>query len=326
MSRVVGTLLAVLGALAAVALLVLDLMPELQYQHYFLMVGATLIPFLWLPVLVMFGGLLLACRGMKRIAVAIAMVLPLLVWGVPLVGTLERDTKPAGELQFVSLNVMYGGADADALLGEVQPTTTVLVVQELTPGFLKRLHEAGVDKEFPYFEGEAREGAGGTGIFSRRPMRQVAKHDEVFLNLLVELETEHGQRFRVAAIHAAPPPMGVDVWRRDAGAIAAMLRPYKDEPLLAVGDFNAISRHATLRLFTDGLRMMDPDGGSLVLSGRSQLTQWQPTWPVGRRLPAFARIDHALVQAGGAFAQPHYFTVSGTDHKGIRGGVWASPR
>lgn len=326
MSRVVGTLLAVLGALAAVALLVLDLMPELQYQHYYLTVAATLIPFLWLPVLATFVGLLLACRGLARVAVAIGLVLPLVVWGVPLVGTLERDDKPAGELQFVSLNAMYGSADVDGLLDEVQPTTTVLVVQELTPDFLARLREAGIDKDFPYFEGEAREGAGGTGIFSRRPMKQVAKHDEVFLNLVVELETERGQRFRVAAVHTAPPPMGVDVWRRDAGGVAAMLRPYKGEPLLAVGDFNAISRHATLRMFTDGLRMMDPDGGSLILSGRSQLTQWQPTWPVGGRLPAFARIDHALVHAGGAFAQPHYFTVSGTDHKGIRGGIWASPR
>ncbi|MEN3273549.1 MAG: hypothetical protein V7636_2310, partial [Actinomycetota bacterium] len=41
------------------------------------------------------------------------------------------------------------------------------------------------------------------------------------------------------------------------------------------------------------------------------------TWPVGRHLPRFARLDHILVSPQLAVLDAGEFTVPGSDHRGI---------
>lgn len=324
--NVIGWALVVLGGLVAIPLWILDWLPTTQYLSVYAVYLATFIPLLWAPTLAFFFGLVIVLRHFWRfIALGIAVVLTTM-WGVQTVGSFDRDTTPAGDIQFVSLNAQYGRADLEQLEREIQPSTTLLVIQEFTPDMQGRMTRAGFDDEFPHFVGKARTDAGGTAIYSRKPLTEIDQYEGIFLNLVVEVSDDKGNPVKVAAIHTAPPPMGVDAWRDDARAIADMLEPHADGALLAVGDFNAINDHATMAAFHE-TGLIDPMSQlGVPFIGKSSLTRWQPTWPVGKRVPPFARIDHMLVTKQMGWAEPRYFEVDGSDHAGIAGGVWAHAR
>ncbi|WP_296136983.1 endonuclease/exonuclease/phosphatase family protein [uncultured Tessaracoccus sp.] len=325
LGRIVGWVCTVVGALVAVPLLLLAWIPSTQYLHTWLVGLATFVPFAWAPTLLLLLGLgLVLGRYWRILPIALATVL-VAAWGYPLLGTTDADPPAAGDLQYVSVNASYGTADVGQLLAETPASTDLLVIQEFTPPMQARLEAAGIAKRFPHRAGEARVGAGGTVVYAARPVREVDRHDDVFLNLLVEVTDEQGRTHHVAAIHAAPPTMGADVWRDDARAIAAMLAPHAGGDCTAVGDFNAIDAHATMREL-EALGMTDPMDGTSPRDGRSALTRWQPTWPVGTRLPTFARIDHVLVGRGMTASEPQHVTIPGTDHKALRGGVWTTRR
>ena len=327
--NILGWILTIIGALGALPLAVLQWFPDLQYSSDYAVYVATFIPFLWAFTLALLVGLTLLLRGLGRLLAVGLLVVAAGFWGAPVIGSMEPADGADGELQVVSINAQYGRADVAQLLAEVRPSTTALVIQEFTPVMQRKLEEAGIDKQFPHVEGAPADDASGTVIYSKLPMRKVAEHHEVFSNFVVEMtvKTSYGERpVHLAAIHTAPPTMGADVWRRDARGIQDMLQPFADKPLMAVGDFNAVSSHATMRSLRDATKLVDPTSGNLILHPRSQLTQWQPTWPVAHVIPPFARIDHMLVWKGGAWSEPSYFSVDGTDHKGIRGGMWVHAR
>ncbi len=324
-----GWILTIIGGLAALPLAALRWFPDLQYSFDYAVYAATFIPFLWVFTVTLLIGLTLLLSGLGRLLAAGLLVIAAGFWGAPLIGSMEPADGADGELQVVSINAEYGRADVAQILAEVRPSTTALVIQEFTPVMQRKLEEAGVAKQFPYVEGAASDDASGTVIYSKLPMRKVAEHHEVFSNFVVEMTvtTSVGEQpVHLAAIHAAPPTMGADVWRRDARGIQDMLQPFSGKPLMAVGDFNAVASHATMRSLRDATKLVDPTSQNLILNPRSQLTQWQPTWPVAHVILPFARIDHMLVWQGGAWSEPAYFRVDGTDHKGIRGGLWVHSR
>lgn len=318
MLRILGWLALITGLLAAVPLWVALLLPETQAWHALASLYSALIPFLWLPTLVALAGGIVVTRHLPRLLIIGLTSALATYWAILLIGPLHREQPPAGEVQFITLNSRYGQVDIKELLDMVGPETTLLAIQELTPELLTKLEDAGISQEFPHFIGEARSDASGTGIYSRVPIELVALRDEVFLNLLVQVSAPSGEYY-LAAVHCAPPQLGATSWREDAKAIAELLRPYASQRLLVIGDFNAIAEQVTMSEFysiglTDALH---PDGAT-----STGLSRWEPTWPVGSWLPPTARIDHFLVSEKLRPAEPHYFVVSGTDHKAIRGGVW----
>ncbi|RRD46593.1 endonuclease/exonuclease/phosphatase family protein [Tessaracoccus sp. OH4464_COT-324] len=317
--RVLGWVVLVGGALAAVPLWVTWLWPEAQLIADVVVFGSSLIPLLWAPTMIALAGVVVVGGHFPRlVAIGVASVLAG-YWALPLFGPLERPQPVEGELQFVNVNARFGHATVSSIRAQVQPSTTVLVVQEFTPELRQRLAEAGFERDFPFLAGEARVGPSGTAVYSRVPVVELARVDDVFLNLLVRVELPGGA-WHLGAIHTAAPQLGAELWHRDALAVAEMLRPHVGQRLVAVGDFNAVPEHITMRAFTD-LGLSDPMRATI--SGPSALTRWQPTWPVGRALIAFARIDHVLVGPGVTAAEPAYFVVEGSDHKGIRGGAWS---
>jgi endonuclease/exonuclease/phosphatase (EEP) superfamily protein YafD len=81
-----------------------------------------------------------------------------------------------------------------------------------------------------------------------------------------------------------------------------------DGPVILAGDFNATRQHQALRElletgFTD----------AHLATGRG----WAATWPVGRRLPPFALIDHVLVSPDLAVASVDEVAISGSDHRAV---------
>lgn len=309
-----------LSALAGLPLVMLQQFPGVQLWHEMLVYYATFIPYMWAPILLGALAAIVLVRGLWKFIPIGAFVVAASFWGAHLIGDMEVDTSPRGDLQFVSLNAQYGRADVGELMDQVADTTTVVTIQEINAEMQAALREAGFEDEFPHQAGHPREDAGGTMIYSRVPLTVLDEHEEVFLNLAVELEMD-GQTYVVAAVHLAPPTLGTHIWERDARQVAATLEPHimGRWPTVVVGDFNAVDGHVTLERFFDaGLMRM----GSQINLDRSSLATFQPSWPVGRTLPPFAQIDHAFFTGTTSFAEPRYFEISGTDHKGLAGGIW----
>lgn len=318
--RKLGWILLLLGGVPAVVLLALWLIPVLQLIGLVTVVAATFIPYLWLPTLMSLSGLILLSRRGWRWASAVLTGIAVLVWGLPLFGSLG-ESAPAGDLQFISVNAQYGQADPQKLMELVLPSTDLLVIQEYTPELAEHLRDVGIESDFPHVIAEPRSDAGGAAVYAREPIELISSHSTRFTNQLIRTSPIDGVEYTVANIHVIPPTFGTREWNEDSREIAEWLAPHVGAHLVVMGDFNAIAQHSTMDYFFD-LGLIDPQSGISI--GRSSLSTWQPTWPVGMAAPPFARIDHVLVPQHSAFAQNRYVTVPGTDHKGIIGGVFAS--
>lgn len=318
--RKLGWILLLTGGIPAVILLVLWLIPVSQLLALPTVVLATFIPYLWLPTLMSLSGLILLTRRGWRWASAVLTGIAVLVWSLPVFGSFAQPP-PAGDLQFISINAQYGGMDVAHLSSLVRPSTDLLVIQEHTPELAERLRDVGIEDDFPHVIAEPRSDAGGAAVYAREPIELVSSHSTRFTNQLIRTSPIDGVEYTVANIHVIPPTFGTREWNEDSREIAEWLDPNVGAHLVVMGDFNAIAQHSTMDYFFD-LGLIDPQSGISV--GRSSLSTWQPTWPVGMAVPPFARIDHVLVPQHSAFAQNRYVTVPGTDHKAIVGGVFAS--
>lgn len=86
----------------------------------------------------------------------------------------EHDEPPASGagLHLMTLNVLFGRADATATVESVRRhRIDVLVLQEMTPEFVERLREAGIDALLGHSDLHPAPRSAGTGIWSRWPLR-----------------------------------------------------------------------------------------------------------------------------------------------------------
>jgi endonuclease/exonuclease/phosphatase (EEP) superfamily protein YafD len=116
----------------------------------------------------------------------------------------------------------------------------------------------------------------------------------------------------LVAIHLAAltEPGGYRLWHREVHALGRYLE-HLPEPYVVVGDFNAsIFRPAMQRL----LRMArlhdahDVMGKGLTRSLKFGASGWTAS------IPAFTRVDHALLSEGVAVMEVHNLPTSGSDH------------
>lgn len=321
--RGAGWVLLIPGLLGAAALLVLRQVTVVHTWHEYLIAASSFIPLLWVPLLIACLGLVLVLRSWWRLLGASATLALAVVLAWPMLPGPERDAVPEivapGSLSVLSLNVEYGGADVQDIRSLSLQGVDAVAIQEITPDFEASLAAAGMFETFPHRAGTAREGAGGTMLLSRTPVELVdSTEDTVFDNLLATT-TVDGALWHLGVIHTAPPQMGAEAWTRDAAAVGEMVAPYTAGNLLLVGDLNAIEQHHTMRELT-----ADGSLHSLAVAGRGRGEGlWEPTWPVGRTAPPFARIDHAIAGEGVSGPVPTYLTVPGTDHRALL--VRASP-
>lgn len=320
--RGLGWVLLVTGGLAAALLVSLSVMTEWQTASMLLIAAATFIPLLWLPCCIAVLGLALALhRWWKLLAVPLA-VAAFMVWGVPVLPgpqVIVATQRLPPDLTVVSLNVQYGRADVGELAEHLEPAVDMLAIQEYTPAFGDRLRAGGILDEFPHQVGTERQDAGGTMLLSRTPVEIVAQAETPFDNLIARSEVD-GTTWHVGVIHSTPPQLGADAWAEDGQEVNALALEFADQRLVLVGDFNAIDDHHTMRALTKGPIRNAMDSPTVTGMGA-----WRPTWPTGGAWPAFARIDHYLVSDRINAASPHYFEVSGTDHKGIVANAYLDP-
>ncbi|MGY2746179.1 endonuclease/exonuclease/phosphatase family protein [Pseudarthrobacter sp. O4] len=282
------------------------------------------------------AGLLLALPSRRSWAVLPAAVLLAvqLVWLFPPDVLLARHTgqlqgrgpdasaaAPAAELKVMSLNAGVGGADAAAIVRLVRDNgVALLAVQELSPALEQRLDAEGLGGLLPHRISNPRDGAGGSGVYSTRPLAPMdAVHGSAFHIPTLRLSLDAGGRrvaLAVTNVHSQAPVEGqAPRWRSDLALLGSVAsRPGN---VLLLGDFNATFDHAEFRQLLAGGPEEAAGAGSLVDAGVAALGRFVPTWPKdGQWLPGVV-IDHVVtsphVRSSGYSVQ----SVAGTDHAAV---------
>jgi len=278
-----------------------------------------------LATLVAFAGVAVAAAASWRLALVLSIpALILLAWQLPPARRTGGATAPvpqqvpdpgmgAPTLRVLSLNVLGGSADPAAVVRAIeQHKVDVLVVQELTPGMVHRLVDAGIDILLPYCHLDPRPLAAGTGLWARWPLAPLPPVPGMMAAApRARIQPVEGWPVRVTGVHPkAPVRHNVRRWQQELAAIRSSLVD-TDGPQVVAGDFNASRDH---RPFRDLLA-----AGFLDCADAAQRRPWPGfTWPAGRWIPPIMRLDHVLVSRGSATVRSsRVIRVPGTDHRGV---------
>ncbi|MFI9593190.1 endonuclease/exonuclease/phosphatase family protein [Nonomuraea sp. NPDC052265] len=211
-------------------------------------------------------------------------------------------------LRVLSVN-LFGRADAETVVRLVRTyEIEVFSALELTPEAVRRLDQAGLRKLLPYRVLQAADGAIGSGLFAKHPLRPLrGLFTPIGHNMpAATLSLPAGGKVEVVAVHPNPPlgPM-VDQWN---ASLKALPSPSPSVIRVLAGDFNASLDH---RAFRDLLARGYVDAADQVGKGLV------PTWPNGRAMPPIITIDHVLADRRVGVARTEILDVPGTDHRGV---------
>jgi endonuclease/exonuclease/phosphatase (EEP) superfamily protein YafD len=276
----------------------------------------TLLPY-GAPLAVPIGvAALVTGRRALAIASAIAVVgtgvlaAPLiapLIWH-PEPATVDADA-PTLEVTFANL---YWTSTTPALAADAVLDTQadVVVLAEVTPAAIEAFDALGGADGYPYRAGRPADSADGLMIMSRFPLEDVSLA-RIGPTPGVDVTVTVGERrLRVITIHPDPPftELGRETWLPSLRALNAVATA-ETGPLLITADVNASwwnppYRRVLLPGLTDVHRVLG-DGFST-------------SWPADRRLiPAFTRIDHALIRGNVEPIAIDDVMIPGSDHEGF---------
>jgi endonuclease/exonuclease/phosphatase (EEP) superfamily protein YafD len=274
--------------------------------------------------LVAFAGVAVAATTSWWFALLLSIpALTLLAWQLPPARRTGRETAsvPQGPspgpgaltLRVLSLNVLGGSADPAAVVRAIERhRVDVLVMQELTPGMVHRLAEAGIDTLLRYCHLDPRPKAGGTGLWAHWPLSPLPPvPDMVAAAPRARIEPVDGWPVTVTGVHPkAPMRHNVRRWQQELAAIRSTLASTDGQQIVA-GDFNASRDH---RPFRDLLA-----AGFLDCADAARRRPWPGfTWPAGRWIPSVMRLDHVVVSRGSVSVRAsRTIRVPGTDHRGV---------
>ena len=193
----------------------------------------------------------------------------------------------------------------------------LLGLVEVTPRQVAALREAGVDERYPFRAGSVDRDRDGVVLYSRVPILRASTRvlgTSPAVDAVVDLD---GTEVRVLVVHAKA---GVD--QDDLGNWETDLEAVHDEltgttlPTMVIGDFNASRWHPAYRDMLDG-------------TGFHDVHEWlgegcAASWPNDLPLPAFVRIDHALVD-GLVPTTIEDVDVPGSDHRAFVASVAVAP-
>jgi endonuclease/exonuclease/phosphatase (EEP) superfamily protein YafD len=215
----------------------------------------------------------------------------------------------AGELRVLSANVHRGTAQAGALVALVERLRPdVLSVQELTPGFARRLAAAGLQRRLPHRLLSAQQGAGGGGLYSRFPLRALPPSPlHTFHMRRGALRLPGGEVARVVEVHPYAPTRGhIDLWHESLRTLP--LADPAGPPWVLAGDFNATLDFTDLRdLLDSGYR------DAADVTGRGL----EATWPQGEAFPPPVTIDHVFADERVAIVEYAVEDLPGSDHRAV---------
>lgn len=310
--------LAVAGSVTLAAALVLMALRFLPTQSW--VPAAQLVTFfpLALPLTLLALVLLLLARSRwPAVAAAVAAVVMVATISLRVVDqTGDSGVEAAGEAVRVgAVNAYFGRADAAALTRSVQALELdVLCVAEATPTFEAALQEAGLSAYLSSVVSAAEEGASGTVLFSRLPVRDLGEVPGALFRMPRAAVETGGGEVTVTCAHPVPPTLGgPESWNPGVPGWSRELRALRDitaattGPQVIMGDFNATWDHRLLRRIADR--------SDLVSAANATGRGLTPTWPVvDGPLPfPFATIDHVLTDLPVLGAD--VVDVPGSDHR-----------
>lgn len=221
----------------------------------------------------------------------------------------------ADRLRVAAFNAYFGRADAQVLARTAQALELdVLCVAEATPTFEAALEEAGLTAYLSSVVSAAEDGASGTVLFSRMPVRELGEVPGVQFRMPRAVVETPGGEVTVTCAHPVPPTFratatwspGVPGWGRELRALRDITAA-TEGPQIVMGDFNATWDHRLLRRIAARSNLVSATN----VTGQG-LT---PTWPViDGPLPfPFAAIDHVLTDL--PVLGSDIVEIPGSDHR-----------
>ncbi|HEX4811749.1 MAG TPA: endonuclease/exonuclease/phosphatase family protein [Nonomuraea sp.] len=254
--------------------------------------------------------LLFAALGRRRAAAVVALLTSAALGFSVLPRALGTAEATAGRpLKIMTINLLFGRADVPTVMRLVREfDPDVLSTQELTPGAVSDLDAAGLKELMPHRVLEDEWSAGGSGLYSKHPLRQLPDVvPDIGHRMPVALVSlPGGDPVEIVDVHPYPPlGPNVDQWKE---ALATLPAATPDRVRVLAGDFNASLDHAALRgLLGRGYKdAADQVGAGLI-----------PTWPANKRVPPLITIDHVLVDRRAGVREVSVRDVPGTDHRAV---------
>jgi endonuclease/exonuclease/phosphatase (EEP) superfamily protein YafD len=310
--RVVRTVL-VVGAWLAVAVMAgfaaLRLL-GLTDRYARLFAAATLTLWVLLPAYAVV--VLAAVLRAKALLAAAVVLIGLHVWWVgPDVRWWPRaDTATPTAEPFVvaSANIYVqnrSDEEATATLAEID--ADVLAVVELTPQARSVLDGEGLVDRYPHHIEDPQRGGFGSAIYSKFPILDSEVLDLQGATMSRASIDAPGGPVTVVAVHTLQPLNGLGPIRGQLELLGDVAER-SGEPVIFAGDFNATRQHAAFRgLLERGLH------DAHLERGRGLAT----SWPVNRRVPPFALIDHIVMSPELATLDVRELDVPGSDHRAV---------
>ncbi|WP_328411215.1 endonuclease/exonuclease/phosphatase family protein [Nocardia sp. NBC_00403] len=251
--------------------------------------------------------LFLIARGWRSAAVA-GVLVATVAWTQLPIFVPDGRAASGPEVVVMQSNLMLGAADAATVVRAVRDNRVdVLTAEELTADMVARLAAAGLAQALPYQYLEPTSAAGGTGIYSRYPLRDTKKYVGFVLNQ-VSATMDHPQAGAVAvfAFHPIPPTVDFPAWSSELHSIRDILDAQQG-PAIVGADFNATRDHSAFR---DLLR------GRFAAAAEQAGAGPLPTYPTDYQWGPVIGIDHVLV-ADAAADEVHTLTMPGSDHRAM---------
>ena len=266
--------------------------------------------YLYLPAYLVAGiGLWRRCWAIAAVAGLVAACH--LYWVLPdVVSSPAADTAAENMLnvRVFSANLRGSNPQSERLIEEILAAEAdILVLQEVTPSWWKKLESGGLFERFPYRLKKLRRDAFGSAILSRRPLDAADFWQVNGVTMIRCTVVLDGPRLRLYNVHPLPPAsVGyAQTWNQQHEQLAEMLAA-ETGPTLAIGDFNATQHSAWLKRHTAG-RMRSAH----VDRGRGMAVSW-PNLKIP--LPPI-RIDHALLSPEIGCVEVREGAGAGSDHK-----------
>ncbi|MFC9437859.1 endonuclease/exonuclease/phosphatase family protein [Nocardia sp. NPDC057030] len=250
----------------------------------------------------------LIARGWRSAGVA-GVLVGVVLWTLVPAFVPESRAASGPEVMVMQSNLLFGQADVDAVVRAVRDNRIdVLTVDELTNSAVDRLAAARLGERLPYsYLQPTADGGGGTGIYSRYPLRDTKKYDGFVLNQVSAI-MDHPERgpITVFAFHPIPPPFNFADWLVEMPRIRDILDA-QPGPAIVGADFNATRDHAAYRDLLHGRfeSAADQVGAGLL-----------PTFPNDRSWGPIIGIDHILL-ADATAQEVRTLSVPGSDHRAL---------
>lgn len=296
----------VLGATAA---LVVSFAPIPTHGVLYVVIA---VPYLMLgaPVAVVLG-----VWARRRLLVVVAALLTAVLMALQVPWFLSATPNLSSvTVRTMTVNMLYGRAEPNAIARAAAQDADVVMVQELTPEAARGLSDAGIEKTFPYQALDARPVSAGVGIYSRYPIKdstRIGGYALAMVSAQVRIPRVSHDVSLLTVHLDAPWPRPIIGWQKDIkkfpGTLENVAAEAADGTVIVGGDFNSTFDMLPFRaLLTNGYE----DAARQAGSGRNF------TFPGNKPYPPVLGIDHVLTRNATAVSTKTV-ELPDTDHRAL---------